>query len=217
MKKCILLCLFAPLLFIACSDDDYVYPNVLTEMIDLVTDNTGTATYLKSAEGEIWSIQPRAGLDCLTPDSVYRTVTMYAPVNTSQPSSLEAILYNTQIAISPIPKAKDTFKEIHTDPVAIQSIWRSGDYLNLIALAMVKDRTHEFHFIDNGITHNEDGTKTLNLTLYHDRHDDVEGFNRKVYLSVPLRTYADVLQKGDKIIFTLNTYKEGMTSRSFTY
>ena len=44
MKKCILLCLFAPLLFIACSDDDYVYPNVLTEMIDLVTDNTGTAT-----------------------------------------------------------------------------------------------------------------------------------------------------------------------------
>ena len=190
MKKCILLCLFAPLLFIACSDDDYVYPNVLTEMIDLVTDNTGTATYLKSDEGVTWSIQP---------------------------SSLEAILYNTQIAISPIPKAKDTFKEIHTDPVAIQSIWRSGDYLNLIALAMVKDRTHEFHFIDNGITHNEDGTKTLNLTLYHDRHDDVEGFNRKVYLSVPLRTYADVLQKGDKIIFTLNTYKEGMTSRSFTY
>ena len=91
MKKCILLCLFAPLLFIACSDDDYVYPNVLTEMIDLVTDNTGTATYLKSDEGVIWSIQPRAGLDGLTPDSVYRTVTMYAPVNTSQPSSLEAI------------------------------------------------------------------------------------------------------------------------------
>ena len=44
MKKYILLCLFAPLLFIACSDGDYVYPNVLTEMIDLVTDNTGTAT-----------------------------------------------------------------------------------------------------------------------------------------------------------------------------
>ena len=61
MKKYILLCLFAPLLFIACSDDDYVYPNVLTEMIDLVTDNTGTATYLKSDEGVIWSIQPRAG------------------------------------------------------------------------------------------------------------------------------------------------------------
>ena len=67
MKKYILLCLFAPLLFIACSDDDYVYPNVLTEMIDLVTDNTGTATYLKSDEGVIWSIQPRAGLDGLTP------------------------------------------------------------------------------------------------------------------------------------------------------
>ena len=217
MKKFILLCLLAPSLLTACSDDDYVYPNVLTEMTDLVTDHTGTAAYLKNDEGIMWSIQPRAGLDGLTPDSVYRTVTMYAPVNDSESSSLKAIMYNTQSAISPIPKAKDTFKEIHTDPVAIQSIWRSGSYLNLIALAMVKDRTHEYHFIDNGITHNEDGTKTLHLTLYHDRHNDVEGFSRKVYLSVPLWAYADVLQEGDEIVFTLNTYKEGMTSRSFTY
>ena len=45
MKKFILLCLLAPSLLTACSDDDYVYPNVLTEMTDLVTDHTGTAAY----------------------------------------------------------------------------------------------------------------------------------------------------------------------------
>ena len=65
MKKCILLCLFAPLLFIACSDDDYVYPNVLTEMIDLVTDNTGTATYLKSDEGAFTVLLPCMPLSIL--------------------------------------------------------------------------------------------------------------------------------------------------------
>lgn len=218
MKKFIYLCLCTSLSFAACNDEDYVYPNVVTEMIDLVTDNTGTGRYLKSDEGTTWSIQPRTGLDGLTPDSVYRTVAMFAPVDdTGGASSSEVVLYNMQSAISPIPKAKNEFEEMHTDPVNIQSIWRSGNYLNLIVLAMMKNHTHEYHFIDNGITHNEDGTKTLHLALYHDRNNDVEGFSTKVYLSVPLWSYANELQKGDKIIFTLNTYKEGVTSRSFTY
>ena len=39
----------------------------------------------------------------------------------------------------------------------------------------------------------------------------------KYYLSIPLWHYQGVLDKGDQIILQLNTYKEGMTSRSFTY
>jgi hypothetical protein len=55
------------------------------------------------------------------------------------------------------------------------------------------------------------------LTLYHDRNNDIEGFNRKVYLSVPLWAYAGKLHKGDKIVFNIHTYKEGMTSRIFYF
>jgi hypothetical protein len=81
----------------------------------------------------------------------------------------------------------------------------------------VKDQKHDLDFIENGVAENPDGTKTLTLTLYHDRKNDVEGFDEKYYLSIPLWHYQDKLNKGDQIVFQLNTYKEGMTSRNYTY
>ena len=50
-----------------------------------------------------------------------------------------------------------------------------------------------------------------------DRKGDVEGFDQKFYLSVPLWHYQDKLNKGDHIVFNLNTYQEGTTSRTFIY
>ena len=200
MRKVVILSFLTSLLLGACGEDDYVYPNVLTDMIDLKTDHTGTGRYLITDEGTEWRIQSRTGLDGLAPDTTYRTVTMYAPLTDSEEAEKEAMLYNTQLVISPVPLSESKFKEIKTDPVAIQSIWRGGNYLNLILQVKVKDRE-----------------QTLYLTLYHDRNNDIEGFNRKVYLSVPLWAYAGKLHKGDKIVFNIHTYKEGMTSRIFYF
>lgn len=216
MKRFVILSFIIPFLLPACSDDDYVYPNVLTEMIDLKTDNTGTGRYLITDEGTEWNIQARTGLGGLVPDTTYRTVTMYAPLTVNGATEKEAMLYNTQLVLSPIPLPEAKFKEIKTDPVAIQSIWRGGNYLNMILQVMAKDRQHGYHFIENKLE-NRNGEQTLYLTLYHDRNNDIEGFDRKVYLSVPLWAYAHILRKGDKIVFNINTYKEGMTSRTFTY
>ena len=47
--------------------------------------------------------------------------------------------------------------------------------------------------------------------------DDYEAFTKQVYLSVPLKNYLQLLRKGDKIRFNLNTYKEGETYREFDY
>ena len=116
------------------------------------------------------------------------------------------------------PLAEKAFKgQIKTDPVDIQSIWLSGNYVNMILLVQYKDQTHAYHFIDEGFTANEDGTRTLNLRLYHDRKNDYEAFTKQVYLSVPLKKYLQSLQKGDKIRFYLNTYKEQETYREFDY
>ena len=200
MRKVVILSFLASLLLGACGEDDYVYPNVLTDMIDLKTDHTGTGRYLITDEGTEWRIQSRTGLDGLAPDTTYRTVTMYAPLTDSEEAEKEAMLYNTQLVISPVPLPESKFKEIKTDPVAIQSIWRGGNYLNLILQVKVKDQKHGYHFIENKLE-NKDGEQTLYLTLYHDRNNDIEGFNRKVYLSVPLWAYAGKLHKGDKIVF----------------
>lgn len=209
--------LVLPLLLSACGEDAYEYPNVLTDVIDLQTDDTGTARYLITDEGVKWNIRSRTGLDGLAPDTVYRTVTMYAPLTSVEEAEREVMLYNTKLVISPIPRPAEEFDEIKTDPVAIQSIWRSGRYLNLILQVKVKDQKHAYDFVENAVETNADGSHTLRLTLYHDRNNDIEGFDQRVYLSVPLWAYSDVLREGDKIVFRLNTYKEGMTEREYFY
>ena len=201
-------------LLCACGEEEYVYPDVLTEFVCLKTTEQGKGAQLITDEGKTWEIpESQRTSDNLTPDSIYRVVRKYVPL----PDTEEADVYALQSVIAPLPKAESEFEDIHTDAVTIQSIWRSGDYLHLILQVMVKDKAHEYGFIDEGITTNEDGSRTLKLTLFHNRDNDVEGFYRKAYLSVPLWHYQDVLTPGDLITFQLNTYKEGMTSRTFIY
>ena len=69
MRKVVILSFLTSLLLGACGEDDYVYPNVLTDMIDLKTDHTGTGRYLITDEGTEWRIQSRTGLDGLAPDT----------------------------------------------------------------------------------------------------------------------------------------------------
>ena len=204
--------LFAVVLLTACGEEEYVFPDLITEMSCLRTDSKGFGTQIITDEGTIWHLQEGSRPDSLTADSLYRVVSRFAPVADS-----EAVAYSFWKVISPLPKPESEYESIHLDPVDIQSIWRSGDYLNMVLQVMVKDKEHELSFIDNGITSNANGTQTLHLTLFHHRKDDVEGFMQKYYLSVPLWHYQGKLNKGDTIVFELYTYKEGMTQRTFTY
>ena len=43
MRKVVILSFLTSLLLGACGEDDYVYPNVLTDMIDLKTDHTAVS------------------------------------------------------------------------------------------------------------------------------------------------------------------------------
>ena len=203
---------FAVLVLTSCGEEAYVYPDLITEMVCLKTDNQGFGTHFVTDEGHTWHLAKDNRPDSLTADSTYRVVSRYAPLNET-----DAKVYSLYKTISTLPKLESAYESIHTDPVSIQSIWRSGDYLNMVLQIMVKDQKHELSFIENGITTNADGTQTLTLTLYHDRKGDVEGFNEKHYLSIPLWHYQDILNKGDQIVLQLNTYKEGMTSRNYTY
>ena len=204
--------LFAVVLLTACGEEEYVYPDLITEMSCLKTNAEGFGVQIITDNGTVWNLKEGNRPDSLTADSVYRVVSRFAPVADS-----EAVAYSFWKVISPLPKLKSEYESIRLDPVDIQSIWQSGDYLNMVLQVMVKDKEHELSFIDNGITSNANGTQTLHLTLYHHRKDDVEGFMQKYYLSVPLWHYEGKLNKGDTIVFELYTYKEGMTQRTFTY
>ena len=204
--------LFAVMLLTACGEEEYVFPDLITEMSCLRTDSKGFGTQIITDEGTIWHLQEGSRPDSLTTDSLYRVVSRFAPVADS-----EAVAYSFWEVISPPPKPENEYGSIHMDPVSIQSIWRSGDYLNMVLQVKVKDQEHELSFIDNGVVTNTDGSQTLTLSLFHDRKNDVEGFDQKFYLSVPLWHYQGKLNKGDAIVFQLYTYKEGMTTRTFIY
>ena len=204
--------LLAALLFTSCGEEEYVFPDLVTEMVCLKTDANGYGTHFITDKGHTWHLKKENQPDSLTADSTYRVVSRYAPLNDT-----EAKAYSFYKTISSHPKLENIYKEIFTDPVSIQSIWRSGEYLNMVLLISSRDQEHELSFIENGIARNDDGTKTLTLTLFHDRKGDIEGFNEKYYLSIPLWHYQGVLDKGDSIILQLNTYEEGMTSRSYIY
>ncbi|HJH66525.1 MAG TPA: NigD-like protein [Bacteroides mediterraneensis] len=216
----LLLSTFFCLLFLgACKEDEYVYPNVISTFIDVTTDASGTLQDLITDKGETLQILNREGLDGLTPDSTYRTVSIYEPKETDTQGNATALLYSCQliIAVKPVTANKLPDGIAKTDPLNVQSVWRSGNYLNLILLPMAKEKSHIFHFIEDGITDNEDGSRTLHLTLYHNQNGDYEAFTRKSYLSIPLWAYEGRLAQGDQVILRINTYEKGFVSYEFTY
>ena len=214
MKKLLILpfILFATTLLTACGEEEYIFPNLITEMTCLRTDAEGFGTQIITDEGTVWHLQKGNQPDELTADSIYRVVSRFAPITDS-----EAKAYSFWKVISPLPKPEREYESTHTDPVSLQSIWRSGNYLNMVLQVLVKDKEHELSFIESSLRTTSNRKQTLMLTLYHDRKGDVEGFYQKFYLSVPLWHYEGILNKGDQIVFQLNTYEEGMTSRTFIY
>lgn len=202
----------AATLLAACGEKEYVYPDLVTEIACLDTDDKGFGIRIVTDEGTVWRLSEGNRPDSLTADSTYRVLAKFAPRNDD-----EATAYTLQKVISPLPKPESEYPVIRTDPVRIQSVWRSGEYLNMVLQVMMKDRPHSLSFIENGIETDADGRQTLTLTLYHDRNEDAEAFYRKSYLSVPLWHYQGRLTKGDRIVLHLNTYEEGTVTRSFIY
>lgn len=201
----------------SCKEDEYVYPSVLTEMVDIKTDSSGKLSYISTDNGKAYQINERSGLEGFTPDSVYRTLSIFEPLETEGKDE-SATLYSCQFVISAVPSAEDSFKDgIKTDPLDIDRIWRSGNYVNMVLDVMAKDKTHILNFVDNGIEPNQEGSNTLTITVFHDQNGDYESFTKKAYASVPLWPYKDRLSEGDKIKIVINTYKEGITTREFKY
>ena len=198
----------------ACKEE-YVYPDVLTEFTELKTDKTGNLANLITDRGECFTIGQAPTKYELTPDSIYRAVSVYQPLE-EDPNKVQ--LYSVGIVNAPVPITEAELTEgMKTDPVDIQSIWKSGNYINMVLLLQVKDKGHVCHFIDQGIEQNPDGSQTLKLSFFHDRKDDYEAFTQRGNFSIPLWYYEGKLKKGDKIRFQIQTYKEGKITREFNY
>jgi len=200
----------------ACKENDYVYPSVLTEFINAQTDGNGVLSHLITDNGKTYVIQPRDGLSGLSADTLYRSVSIYEPLTDGTENNMVK-LYQCQFILAPTPVPSSSFKDgIKTDPADIERIWRSGEYINMVLDVRIKDKKHTYHFIDEGIE-KENDCQVLKIRLYHDSQDDYEAYTHKAYLSIPLESYREKLNKRDKIRFYVNTYSQGVIQKEFDY
>lgn len=201
------------LICISCDDEsDYVYPSAVTEFVDAHVNSAHLIDKITTDQGETLSLENKVSAKELQADSYYRSLCMYE-TNHAEPG--RAKVYSLRLVFASVPMPPEEFAHgVKTDPLSIQSIWLKGDYLNIIALPKAQNITHGFHFIQDSLV-SHGGITNLYLKLYHDQNNDLEAYEQKNYLSVPLKSYS--MQKGDSIYFRVNTYKEGLKTWKFTY
>ncbi|WP_394708149.1 NigD-like C-terminal domain-containing protein [uncultured Bacteroides sp.] len=217
LKNIYLFLIFLSLLSCKGEEDSYVYPSVKLEFMSAQTDNSGNIAYLKTDKDSIYQIEKDRTNSKLDSNAVQRIVCYYALLNKATSTQYAtAEIYSLIKTVSPTPARLAPEAEMKTDPVGIQSIWLSGDYINLTLQIKLQSEKHAFHFIEES-TYKLGNKPIINLTLYHDKNGDVEAYTKIAYLSVPLAKYIKQYPNGFTISFSIQTFTEGLKTFTFTY
>lgn len=213
-KQFFLFALFcAALLTISCTEDK-PYPSLISDFVCVQTDRAGSLQYLLTDEGTTYSVelsdsytQKHDSLPTYAADSIYRVVAMYEP----DVENNSCILYDISTIYSKAPFAPSEDIIPAYDPVFLQSIRKSGNYLNIILQLFSLNGKHHLGVLDT----TEEGKAGIDLTLIHKSVDDVESYRQRIYMSIPLEKCD--LSSGDTIRFHANLYNEGMKTWTFIY
>lgn len=204
--------IFTALLFVQCSkDDDFVYPEVLTDFMDVYTNAEAQIDRVQADASEMLYLQNVLSAKGLKADTVYRAVGMYA-VPGEEPLTA---LYSLTLIYAQTPFKLEGELAVKTDPLNIESVYRGGTYLNVVAQPMMQTKPHGFAFVQDSLSLKTDGHAVLHLKLAHNQNGDRESFPRRVYLSVPLKGYG--LKTGDSICFRANIYEKGVQMWKVAY
>lgn len=143
-------------------------------------------------------------------DTAYRAVLYYNKVEETTAQTVSLSLVPTLI-----PRPDSVFKEKKTDPVTLESVWRSknGRYLNMAIYLKVghtdeDSLTQTVALMAEDTLTGDDQKRTLVLRFYHDQGGVPEYYSQKYYLSIPTDSLT-----ADSIRLTVNTY-EGETTKT---
>lgn len=197
------------LLTTACGDDEYYYPSVKLEFVTVKAGADGRIETLIPDKGSTMQVSEDRTNSTIAARSLRRVMSNYEVISTDA-GEVTAKIYSLQSVVAPEPK-KETDPAftggLKTDPVDVTSIWIGRDYLNIILNLNVKGgKQHIFGIVEENII--ETSTeKEVTLSLFHDANGDMEYYNRRAYISVPLKKYADEdAGKKIRIKFKYHTY-----------
>jgi len=200
--------LFILALLSSCKEEkQYVYPSVKLEFLTAQADDVGGLLYLIKDDGSKLRVVADHTGTLFTVDSETRIVCNYVTLEeptVTEEGTAEVYSLLSPVSLQPIKLASPS-TDMKVDPLAVQSIWLSGKYINMVLLVKAQDGKHFFHFIEDSIAA-ESGRNRVYLTLYHDKGDDVEAYSKNAYASVPLASYIAQYKNGFYISFRIHTY-----------
>ena len=191
---------------ISCANDAYdkgegEYSQMQAEMAEVHVGSDQLVDYFVTDNNKKFMVAfPFKNSWMKTPDSTYRAVA-YFDESTEGLADVRGL---GRVAVV-VPKHQ---KNLKTDPVRFESIWMSSNraYLNAGIYLLMGSTTDEqaIHTLGchiDTLQSNDDGTKTMYFTLFHDQGGMPEYYSQRAYVSIPLK---DVV--ADSVCLTIHTY-----------
>lgn len=196
----------------ACSEDEdetEAYPALITEFVDIYTDENGNGYLLVTDKGTVYAINKP--LENLRPNVAYRIIGGYVLTDRQsgpyQVVELRTAENITLLSLVEEPSGDDA-------PIQVTSIWKSGAYLNFNLSPKTQGGKHEWGYRIEGVRETQTG-QTYDLSLYHRQPGDPYSYSTTVYASLIIDKIGE-LQQGDSITFTVLTF-DGNRTWKFAY
>ena len=218
LANCLVNCGIAAVLLTlsACTNDAYdkgegSYSLMQAEMADIHVGSDLKADYFVTDDDEKFTVATPFTTNWMkTADSTYRAMTYFS----KQGDGMAEVEGFNRVGVI-TPKRQ---KDLKTDPVRFESAWmsRGGQYLNACIYLLQGSTSDEKAIQTLGchidtLRRNADGTKTMQLTLFHDQGGVPEYYSQRTFVSIPLANATT-----DSVCLTINTY-EGVIRKTFKF
>lgn len=193
-----LLLLLLLLSFVSCSsDDEAMYPPIITEPMMVSTNAAGSPVSILTDAGISYQLLNR--ISGWPQDTVLRIVGGYVVENG------QARLYDVQnMYVLHDCSHLDT---IYRHPTNVESVWLGGGFINMHLLPKTQGGKQRWGFLRDSTRTNTLGGTTHHISLFHDQADDPTAYSGHLYCCIPLDSIAYPRTSTDSIILAIPTMK----------
>ncbi len=194
-----MLALVAVLFLGSCSEESEPYPNLLTEMADVYTDQSGRIYRFVLDTGTRYTIT-NTNIQPHHPNAIYRAVVEYVP----DESLSSAYIYG----LTGAQVLADSTAVVRHDPTGIESMWVGGNYINMQLTAKSQGGIHYWGYAVD--SHDMAGTEGRqyshhHLSIHHVQGNDPLSYSSTYYCSISVPTIPQY-QSGDTVTVTVHTF-----------
>ena len=201
------------------------YSLMRADFVDVHVNNSSKVDYVITDDNDSLPASiPFTTKSITKTNTFYRALFYYNKVakgtdSVAEPLSLSFVGVAIPISHDIIPK-----DSLFSDPLYFQSGWiaKNKKYFNISLNKLTGEvngveNAQYFGIIEDSVRISKSGIRRVYLRLSHHQNNVPEYYTSRVYISVPLTYYRNVLSDGDSIFFRVNTYGAGWIEKGYRY